>query len=131
MLTLTVSNKAPKPVVQQQFPAPVQTSYYNGSMNVRTFNNAAMLAEADRRDSVIKELYKNCEYVIGDVCVPAEEADKNEHPEVVVLDICDGYASYKPSGRPWKKSNNPMIVYAQDTVNNTFFYCTTNYLKKK
>lgn len=120
MISITLEGKK-KTHVQPSYshlPAPKPTS----TLGIRL----------QERDDLIKKLYKECPYNIGDFTV-VDSTDQNvvdEYGDVEVLHICKSIFDFGKRSE-WPAEGNPLIVTAYSKKANRHFFCTTNYLKKK
>lgn len=91
--------------------------------------------EALRREAIVKKLYRDCPYRIGDEVEYTKENEKKKNPNdrLIVLNIVSSYAQMGKEEK-WPSSDNPLLVHAKlfkEDGSIDEFFCTTNYLKKK
>ena len=85
--------------------------------------------EASKRDILIKKLYKECPYNVGDTVVPVDELEKKKYGDVVVEGICKSYAEFGKDVK-WHEGN-PMIVTFFSPKMKCRIFCTTDFLEAK
>lgn len=92
--------------------------------------------DAIKRDKLIRDAVKSCTYKVGDVCVQAKgtKEEIENRGDVRVRRIAQNYTQYGPE-TDWPKHNRPLIVLGsyidKDSNEETFIYCSVDYLKKK
>ena len=110
---------------------PLVTSSTRSENDIKVAN-AAMFAEALRRDKIIKSLVEKCPYKVKDIVQPKDKEDEAVYgKEIEILRICNSYAQF---GRkePWPEGDGPlMLVHAYSKDKNQYLTCTINYLKPK
>lgn len=123
MLKFTISNR-------KQPPTPVvwPPKYMGPPVTQTPAVNVELYREAQRRDKIVKELFKNLQYKAGDDVVPVKCANPDEELATIV-GVCSCYA-HMNKDNDWPATDNPLIVTARRKKDNTIYFCTTNYLKK-
>lgn len=125
-------------MISQYYPHPdnvQEESVYNPSaiIAIKAKGHDINVNEWYRRDAIIRELYKNCPYAIGDVCIPVDPKGIVKYGEVKVQEIMKSYMEVQ-KGDEWPKNDNPFVVTAvplnKETHGTSIFLCTTNYLQK-
>ncbi len=133
LIQLSISKKKPAP------PAPAPVSYthsYHNNNNVYTVGETSDVAnenywkKATERDAIIKQLVKEAEFKVGDVCVPKSTAEYNKYGELTVQAICDSYSKFGVY-EEWPDNDNPLLVSCISSKTQGVVWTTVNYLKKK
>lgn len=84
-------------------------------------------AEFARRQEIVAEAAKNCQFVVGDKVVPKSDEGFKKYGECEVTAICKDYLDY---GDEWPKNDHPLVVHFKTTEGQEAF-ATTNYFKDK
>ena len=103
---------------------------YTPPSNARVTNVVtSIMQEAKDRDEIVRKLFRECPYTKGDVCVTQNEQARETYGDCTIIGVLSTYGDMKKE--KWPESNNPLIVTAQSSVDDTIFHCTTNFLRKK
>lgn len=121
MLRLQISNK--KPVVI----AP-SYQYTNKPSTIYTADNNALFNEATRRDGIVKKLYQECPFFVGDSVRPKDPDRFTKYGVGKITHICTKYTDLGKDYE-WPQTDNPLIVTVMSNDGEMYF-CTTNYLCK-
>lgn len=89
---------------------------------------SAVWETAKKRDDIVKKLYKDCPYNVGDICKPVNP-DKRYSNNISITAICKSLTDMGKDYQ-WPKDDNPMIVHAYDNEKKFPMFCTTNFLTK-
>jgi len=121
MLRVEITPRKPTPVFVKPLYTPPTPN--PGGVVVTT-----MFSEARRRDDIVKNLFKECPYKVGDKVKARLQENKTAIGVGVVKNICKRYTDL---GRDytWPETDNPMIVTVISEEGEIFF-STTNYLEK-
>lgn len=105
----------------------------NTSLSIIPKPNTILGIKLQERDDIIKKLYKECKYYVGDTTyVDSTDAQLVEdYGDVEVLHICKNIFDFGKKTAWPEEGHNPLIVTAYSKKADRRFFCTTNYLKKK
>jgi hypothetical protein len=114
-----------KPTVYQP---PANTPWFTTREEAEAKKRGIPVGEFIRRDTIVKQLFRECPYGAGDTVYPAKKQDFKKYGVCKILSLC---ASYSAMGinETWPKSDNPMIVaFTAAGQEENVIHCTTNYL---
>lgn len=90
-----------------------------------------IMAESQRREAIVRDLWLKCPYKPGDTVMPSTEANCKKYGEkIIVLSIVDTYAKFGKD-EVWPANDCPMLVTAKSHEKDSTFICTTDFLVKK
>jgi hypothetical protein len=83
-----------------------------------------------RRDLIVRQLWQECAYRIGDQVTPKDVDDKKKYGAVLVVrNIYHSYNQFEPH-EAWPAGDNPMIVTAMNEETKETCWFTTNFVEK-
>lgn len=127
MLEYLLPSRRPKPL--SSVPSTVVHKPYIPPQHVDM--TSGMLQESLRRDSIIKELAKTCNYKVGDMVKPTDpDSIKVYGSDIYIESICDSYTKMGVN-EVWPPNDCPMIVTAWSEKTKGRFICTPKYLSPK
>lgn len=125
MLKFVIANRKKETPVVSYFPG----TTYHPPAPVMPFTDLHM-REITRRENIIAELIRTMPYIKGSVCVAAKAEDEEKLGDILVVDVAKQYADLGKDYK-WPQNDNPMLVTGKSLKDESVFFCTINYLKKK